>query len=596
MKQSNIDEQERTEVFRAVNDFLKDSAKNRTWVTEQKRALIAYSGGFWDKDAIDKCRREERANFEVSPWRTMVNAVTSRVSASPWHCEIKDDQLPKEWDIQGLVNDFESRLGSKAAQNEAFKRGVACGAGYVHIISDGDNPRLESVKQHNSVFIDPWARSPSLEDANEAAICNFISKKQAERDYGFTGNRVECQNAEIYTHQESATFVSYYKKDEDGHVIRYDICGDYVERIDLPCHIIPLIRFAGYETVREEGVHYEGIVQLTYDIQASSNIAFSSLVERMNSGSNQTIIATPIQAMGGAAVSADGSKNVNGIMIQNGMKECMQGKSAIFPYDGNAGTPAFHENHFNTDDLTNVITMNRQLMEDATGISLTGNENLDKTATEILVQDNSKDASVTELYMNAEMASRSIAKVILQLLCGGQTPNFELENGPAVILTQQKMRQKFALVAEMASPEMHPYLSAKLADILDLPEDICATLAANVGDIQVVNGNMVTDNGDTISLSEQLNIGRVAQTQLAQLKVEAEEAINSQQEMQNEIQQLQNSLADQKSQYELQLAELKMKMVKMQADMELTDAKAELTKAQATEKTIDNTEKLAFQV
>ena len=77
--------------------------------------------------------------------------------------------------------------------------------------------------------------------------------------------------------------------------------------------------------------------------------------------------------------------------------------------------------------MTQVIENTRNLIADVIGIPLAGIlGDTDKTATEILIQNNNKESNVAVFYDNAYKANRTIGRVILEMMTGNDIP-FELD-------------------------------------------------------------------------------------------------------------------------------------------------------------------------
>jgi hypothetical protein len=139
---------------------------------------------------------------------------------------------------------------------------------------------------------------------------------------------------------------------------------------------------------------------------------------------------------------------------------------------------------FETGDLQNTVSTCRTLLEDVTGIPLTGIQGgeRERTATEILRQQISKESNTANYYNNAFKAVRSISKIIIQMITGGQDFKFTLENGPSVITREMKSRQELSALATIMPDNMKPIIAKYFADSLknDLGEDLSRNIVANL--------------------------------------------------------------------------------------------------------------------
>jgi hypothetical protein len=123
-------------------------------------------------------------------------------------------------------------------------------------------------------------------------------------------------------------------------------------------------------------------------------------------------------------------------------------------------------------------------MEDVIGVPLTGIPDgaPEKTATEILRQQTSKESNTANYYNNAFTACQMMAKIFIELLNGGQDLQFTLENGPSVITRQMKARQELTALATVCPDELKPIIAKFFADTLedDVGKDLSRNILANL--------------------------------------------------------------------------------------------------------------------
>jgi hypothetical protein len=139
---------------------------------------------------------------------------------------------------------------------------------------------------------------------------------------------------------------------------------------------------------------------------------------------------------------------------------------------------------FQTGDLQATVSTCRTLLEDVTGIPLTGIQGgeRERTATEILRQQISKESNTANYYNNAFKAVRAVAKIIIQLVTGGNDIKFTLENGPSVITREMKARQELSALATIMPDNMKPIIAKYFADSLknDLGDELSRNIVANL--------------------------------------------------------------------------------------------------------------------
>jgi hypothetical protein len=129
------------------------------------------------------------------------------------------------------------------------------------------------------------------------------------------------------------------------------------------------------------------------------------------------------------------------------------------------------------------------------GVPLTGIvDQKERTATEILRQEISKESNTANYYNNAFKAIRTLGKIMIELLNGGQDLRFTLENGPSVITRQMKARQELSALATIMPDNMKPIIAKYFADTLknDLGEELSRNIIANLPP----DVNFVTDTQD----------------------------------------------------------------------------------------------------
>lgn len=130
-------------------------------------------------------------------------------------------------------------------------------------------------------------------------------------------------------------------------------------------------------------------------------------------------------------------------------------------------------------------------MEDSLGIPLTGIvDQKERTATEILRQEISKESNTASYYNNAYKAIRTMAKIIIELITGGSDLKFTLENGPQVITREMKKRQELNALATIMPDEMKPVIAKYFADTLknELGDELSRNIVANLpAGVQIID-------------------------------------------------------------------------------------------------------------
>lgn len=475
MKQDDIN------IIDECREFLgKSSRRYCKSIQRMVKDLKRYSGTFWDTEMKNEYRPgANRLSLSMNNWNVMSNAIASPLSASPWHTELKNKTDEGVKDLQEAIDAFEQRNDSKSAYIDAFRKDVLTGAGFCVISTDIDpilkQPTiiLESVKYLQSVALDPGINTVDGSDAEQGALVNFIPVRKARRLYGNdvvplnypdSQGMLSLKGMDQWNVPEGqVAVVSYYVKENDG-VHFYKICSEKVVQSEvLPISFIPIVRFAGNEIYTEDRIDYNGIIQQTFPLELGCNIAYSTLIERCGRSAKANYLIH-VDAIDG---------------LQDYYARCDKDDAMVVMWKGEHQPVPLVEK-FETGDLQATVSTCRTLMEDTVGVPLTGipGNAPEKTATEILRQQVSKESNTASYFNNAYAATRTISMIIIELLNGGQDLDFTLENGPNVITRQMKARQELAALATIAPDTMKPIIAKYYADTLE--DDVGEYLSKNI--------------------------------------------------------------------------------------------------------------------
>lgn len=553
------------DILEQCNSFLtKSDNRFNTTIQRAVNDLRRYSGDFWNKSTVRKYKRGKRINLSLNNWNPMVNAISSPISNSPWHIELTDNNMST---IQEQIDSIESDTDSKSAIIDAFRKSVLTGYGYLVVTTVQDEltgePKvlIESATHIDAIAIDPNCNNVDCSDAEEGAVINYISIKKAKRLYGddvvpFSYPSTECTIAFSQFEQweipeDSVAVISYFVKNEAGTVDLYKIVGDkIVQTIALPIKYIPIIRIAGNEIFETNQINYNGIIQQSLALELGANIAYSTLIERC-----------------GRSPKANYLVNVDAIDgLERNMAAVNQDDTVAVLWKGEHQPVPLTES-FQTGDLQATITTCRTLIEDTLGIPLTGIvDQRERTATEVLRQELSKESNTANYYNNAYKAIRTMGRIIIELLNNGEDLRFTLENGPSVITRQMKQRQELTALGTIMPDNMKPIIAKYFADTLknDLGDDLSKNIVANLPP----DVNFIADIQDPAAIH-----------QLNQMKAAMDETMDELMKKQSEVEDLrqqltaaQMSMLNNREQRELDFAKFQ---VQEQDKMMLETAKLE---------------------
>ena len=565
---------EDNKIINECNEFLQKS--NNRYSDEMNKAvnnLRRYSGKFWDDEYTRTYRKgKNRLALSLNNWNVIVNAIASPISNSPYHIELSNKNAYE--DLQERIDLVEHENDNKSAVVDAFRKAVLTGYGFIVISTEADRNGdvkivLESVKHINSVALDPAINTVDGSDAEEGAIVNYISTRKARRLYGEDVIPFDFPNTQPLVNlnglsqwtvpADSVAIVSYYVKNEDGTVNFYKICGNkVVQNVVLPISIIPIIRFAGNEIYSNDSINYSGIIDQTLALELGANIAYSTLIERCGRSVKPNVMAH-VDAIDGL------EKNLAALNDDDSMAYLWKGEHQ----------PVILTESFQTGDLQATISTCRMLMEDVTGIPLTGISNTqpEKTATEILRQQMSKESNTANYYNNAYVACYTLGRIITQMLSNGEYIDFHLENGPAVITRQLKARQELTALATLTPDNMKPLIAKYFADTLqdDVGDELSKNIVANLPqDIKFFSDK---DDVDPEAIHELNQMRAMMDQMMADLEqTKAENAQLAQQLKNAETNLLENEAARKLDMYKFQVSEANKMQVEA-AKLELQGVK-----------------------
>lgn len=516
-----------------VVEFLKESSEY--FSTAVKRRVDddrMYSGDFWTDELRKEWKRGKRRCEHLSQWGVFDSAIASPLSSSPWHAQLEDQASYTA--IQDGINAIESEEDSKNAFVECFRKATDIGANFIVVTTVADEftgePKIipECIKDPSAVALDPCVTRASARDAEAGAIVNWINERKAKRLYGeevFPLNYPRTLPAlfdigdQWKTHPvKSVPIVTYYEKNKQGQVEMYKLCGDLVvEHATLPCSTIPIIRFAAYEVNKAGNVDYIGIVTKTFPLQLGLNLAYSTMLDRMNRSPKANFMY-PAGAMDG---------------LEDYLQRCCEDDALALIYNPVEGAvPLQLKEAFETGDLKSILETVRELMAEVLGIPVTGIDQVaaQATATAILEQSANRENNVAQLYNHAYEAMRAVWSIVIQLLNGGKLVKFSLQAGPDVITANMKRRQELQVIAGMLPPEFQPIIAKYYADTL------------TTDDAKSLSKDIVANMDPSIRLVSNQDLDAYAIHEIKQMKAIADQAMEALEEKNAQIEDLQQKL------------------------------------------------------
>lgn len=533
------------EFIRKVKENLsKSSSFYQPLIERKKTDLRLYSGNFWTDELVQATDRSGRINRSFTFYPKYCSAIVTPFSKSPYHAEIEDpDGIYEE--VQDKLNFIENQNNMKYVLSQALKHATIQGTGFFILSIKDGKICPEIVRDVTQVALDPAIYELDASDANWGAIVNFISIAKAKRLYG-DDVIINEQNYELMDFgkqwevpDEQLALVTYYEMNESGSVDMYQCCGNkIVNKVNLNIDRIPIYRLCFNEIVVGNKIDYNGIVDMTKDLQFGLNLGYSTLLERANRTPKANFLM-PAKAYDG---------------LEEFYEKLHTKESLVAVYNGDTPpTPIVEQ--YQTQDLMATIQSCNDLMASTIGIPSMGLNPMmkDQTATEILTQQANSESNVGILYENAYQTIFSFSRNIIQLLCWqlgiDKLPEFKLINGPQVITKLMKRRQELLAVSNMVDDVTKKIVAKHYMETLDedVKDGLVADIVANSPEINWISDSTEDEDPRAVNILNKMN-GVLVETQN-----ELENQIVENGELKKTIQELQLQLINQKQQQLLDL-------------------------------------------
>lgn len=485
-------------VVKEMREFIKDSADAYSSDMQRVRDdLLFASGDQWDRTLVNDLHRSKRVNRSFSEYDKYTNAIVSPASKSPYHPQLMKPN--KAYDakalagIQKRIDDSMNESAYKSELDLGMQKCVPTGCGIINLTTvAGDEEGsvkvvIENVRDVSSVAFDPECTRLDMGDATAGAIVNYIGKKRAKVLFRDIDNVADWDDSpeNVFPSQwsipkNSVPLVSYYRLSDDStHVEFFKICGNrVVEAKNLVTTHIPLYKLCGYECFKDNKFISVGIVHKTRDIQFAENLAFSTLIERLNRSVKAGYICT-VEAIDG---------------LEKNISKLSNGEVPLFLYKKGEEKPEPIVEAFQTADLVNVLNSSQTMFASVIGVPTTGVQginNVNTTATGALLQQVNSESNVGCFYKGLENVVRQIAETMLEIYTDGNPDRIKiaLESGPATITQNMKRRQELSAMSAFVPDNVKPLVARYYAESLEdeIGEKLAADITANLPpDIKLV--------------------------------------------------------------------------------------------------------------
>lgn len=529
-------------------------------VSRKKRDLEIYSGNYWTDNIINACDRKDRICRSFNVYAKYKNAIVSPFSKSPFHTEIEDPKGIYK-NIQDEIDKIENDNNTKYVFNQVLGTAAILGVGYFVLSTENDKIIVEAVHDIGQIALDPNIQELDGNDAEWGAVVNYISISKAKRLYGDDVVNYDKSSeltgiGEMWSiPADSVPKVTYYEMNESGTVNITIVCGNLVvDTYTLNISRIPIFRICFNELVRNGKRDWNGIVDMTADLQFGMNLGYSTLLERANRTPKANFLM-PAKALDG---------------LDEFYKKLHTKESLVCLYNGDVAPTQIIE-QYQTQDLMQTISQCSDLMAQTIGIPNGGISPAmnSQTATEILIQQNNSESNVNALYDNANNTIYSFSKTVLELLCWTNNikdlPAFRLINGPQVITKLMKRRQELLAISNLVDEKSRRIIAKQYIETLDaeLKDPLLADIIANSPDINFISDS--NQDEDPRAIATLTNMNAV----LEQTQDELEKQVLANAELKKEIDNLTLQLMNQKQQQLLDLQKHNDEMKLKEAELML---------------------------
>lgn len=478
-----------SEIVKSAYDFLQRSSDAYSSDMVRVREDLEFFGGSqWGTSLVGELQRKKRINRTFSELSKYVNAIVSPASKSPFHPRLVKDAPgidPKRLEsLQMAMDSVVNRNDFKANLREGVRNSVVTGCGVLVLSTvQGKNGEteiiIENVDDVSTVAFDPCCSEFDMSDATEGAIVRHINRRRIAVDFPeLESNDWDACSRIVLPSQwgcpkDCIPLISYYRLDEESKTVNfYKIVGDtVVDTGVLYTSRIPLYKVTGEKVYRSNRFTSVGIVEKVKDLQIGENLAYSTLIERMNRSVKAGYICT-FEAIDG---------------LEDNISKLSDGDVPLFLYKKGEERPVQIVEAFQTQDVISVLNVSRDMIQSVIGVpsaGINGINNVSTTATEALLQQVNSESNVGCFYEGLENACRGIANTVLDILVNGESAGISvaLENGPSTITQKMKRRQELAQLASIVPDNIRPLVAKYYADSLEdvLGEQVGKDILANL--------------------------------------------------------------------------------------------------------------------
>lgn len=368
---------------------------------------------------LSKSRLKSKANLIPRIINTIVNPIRS----NPYTV----DYSPVSQDFSGYIPrisefcyDIIDKSNFKDVEADSLKDAVTSGLGgfYVTTVKNAYTKDIEVkvnlIEDSTMIIRDPYDNSINGEKSEEMAIVEIASKAKIKKEYGEDTARdwkrlsIDIEGPWHAADSDTCQLVTYYVKSDEG-VDIYKLAGDkIVEHKVLAISDIPVILVKGDIQWEDDQRTLKGITSSLEDVQTLINYTQSQAGQRMKRAPKNPISISKRALEGNEDYYKDSDQNLTPVLPFNDFD----------PKTGNPiAPPTRFDNTVATEDLMNIMNMERTLLSDISGVSRdmgSVEQTTNETAEGLLLKTKSTESDISHYREHLKSAVGYFGKVILE--------------------------------------------------------------------------------------------------------------------------------------------------------------------------------------
>lgn len=408
---------DKEEIISSLKKFARRANQEYSDEIDNFRKSRNFAGGEQNL-SLSKSRMKSKANLIPR----LINTIVNPVKANPYSVEftpVNDVYAQFVDKIKEFYTDIYDKSNMAELQSESLKDAVTSGLGGFYVTTVSNEYTKQTEVQVNLIFDpamiirDPFDDSTTGENSDKMAIVEIISKDKAKSLYGsdiasnWSKLEIDLEGQWHPKDSDSCQLITYYVKENDG-IHFYKLIGDSIVQNDiLKIKDIPVILVKGDIYWNNNKRLCRGITSLIEDVQTLINYTQSQAGQRMKRAPKNPIAISKRALEGNEDYYKDSDQNLTPVLPFNDIDS-----------KGNAiSPPSRFDNTVATDDLTNIMNMERSLLSDITGVSRdmgAVEQSTSETAEGLLLKSKSTESDISHFREHLKSSVIYMSKILLE--------------------------------------------------------------------------------------------------------------------------------------------------------------------------------------